>query len=45
MKNKKIIIITTAIVLVLLIALVVFLKVKPSPKVETDSEKYTRRNN
>lgn len=42
MKNKKIIIITTAIVLVLLIALVVFLKVKPSPKVETDSEKFAK---
>ena len=37
MKNKKIIIIISAIVVALLIALVIFLKVNPSSTVETDS--------
>ena len=42
MKNKKIIIIISAIVLALLIALVIFLKVNPSSTVETDREKLAK---
>ena len=42
MKNKKIIIIISAIVVALLIALVIFLKVNPSSTVETDSEKFAK---